>query len=126
MCQHHGVLCAFATLFAFCISDSFKRPTHPHSSAIVRVKLLPSAQPLQLKVNGDVAAMGDVSMLQVTFTDFEVQMGAMGSLAVPLPRPVGTLRSTYCDDDLRISRGGRGGIFVLRRLQSLLEEEDSV
>ena len=36
---------------------------------------------------------------------------------VPLPRPVGTLRTTYCDDGLRISRGGRGGVFVLKRLK---------
>ena len=37
-------------------------------------------------------------------------------LVVPLPRPVGTLRTTFCDADLRISRGGRGGVFVLRRI----------
>ena len=37
-------------------------------------------------------------------------------LRVPLPRPVGSLCTTHCDEDLRISRGGRGGVFVLRRL----------
>ena len=37
-------------------------------------------------------------------------------LRLPLPRPVGTVSNSYCDDDLRVSRGGRGGVFVLRRL----------
>ena len=41
----------------------------------------------------------------------------LGSLRVPLPRPVGTLRTTFCDEELRVSRGGRGGVFVLRRLR---------
>ena len=37
---------------------------------------------------------------------------------LPLPRPVGKLRTTFCDADMRLSRGGRGGIFVLRRIRT--------
>ena len=36
-------------------------------------------------------------------------------LRLPLPRPRGTLCVTFCDETLRISRGGRGGLFVTSR-----------
>ena len=63
--------------------------------------------------------------LDVTFTEcsFAVRAGkndaapeGEGALRIPLPRPLGSLRTTHCDDELRISRGGRGGVFVLKRL----------
>ena len=47
----------------------------------------------------------------VLFTSFTIN-----GLRIPLPRPKGTLRTTYCDDDLRISRGGQGGLFVVKRI----------
>ena len=37
-------------------------------------------------------------------------------MQVPLPRPLGSLTTTHCSDEMRISRGGRGGVFVLKRL----------
>ena len=38
------------------------------------------------------------------------------TLALPLPRPTGSLRTTFCDSDLRVSRGGQGGVFVVKRM----------
>ena len=68
------------------------------------------------------AAGGDD--LRVTFTEFGVRRAVRGDASadsgyvrVPLPRPVGSLRTTHCDATMRVSRGGRGGVFVLRRLQ---------
>ena len=48
-----------------------------------------------------------------------LKMGAWesaGPLKLPLPRPVGSLRTTFCDDNVRIARGGRGGVFVTKRV----------
>ena len=39
-------------------------------------------------------------------------------LRLPLPRPRGVLKNTFCDDTLRLSRGGRGGVFITSRLPS--------
>ena len=87
-----------------------------------RVKLaVPGrSQPAELMVNGDVVerVQGDPSELRVTFTDFQVGLsGGSDPLRLPLPRPVGSLCTTHCDADMRVSRGGRGGVFILRRLQ---------
>lgn len=38
------------------------------------------------------------------------------TLALPLPRPTGSLRTTFCDSDIRVSRGGQGGVFVVKRI----------
>jgi hypothetical protein len=46
----------------------------------------------------------------------DVGLNGGGSVRVPLPNPVGSLRTTFCDDEVRVSRGGRGGVFVLKRL----------
>jgi hypothetical protein len=35
---------------------------------------------------------------------------------LPLPRPKGALKNTFCDETLRISRGGRGGVFITSRV----------
>jgi hypothetical protein len=43
-------------------------------------------------------------------------LASAGPLKLPLPRPVGSLRTTFCDDDIRIARGGRGGVFVTKRI----------
>ena len=68
-------------------------------------------------------------MLSVAFTECRFQLAAAAersagggaadnlSLRVPLPRPVGSLRTTFCDEEIRVSRGGRGGVFVLRRMR---------
>ena len=86
-----------------------------------RVKLAVPGRstPVELMVNGDVEelAKGDPSDLRVTFTDFQVGLGGGAPLKLPLPRPVGSLSTTHCDADMRVSRGGRGGVFILRRLQ---------
>ena len=40
------------------------------------------------------------------------------TVELPLPRPLGRLRTTFCDEEMRLSRGGRGGIFVLKKIPS--------
>jgi hypothetical protein len=79
---------------------------------------------LEIRVDGLVApidaGVGE-EQLRVEFTECAFRLlpkggcGARG-LVVPLPRPVGSLRTTFCDATLRVSRGGRGGVFVLKRL----------
>lgn len=83
-----------------------------------RVRIaLPFSGRLDIRVNGDVSRVSDRD-LAVTFSDCSFQLdGIDASVQVPLPRPVGSLETTWCDEDLRISRGGRGGIFILRRLR---------
>ena len=77
---------------------------------------LPGQQTLEILVNGEVEPESS-NELRVTFTDCSFQLQEGRPLRLPLPRPVGSLTTTWCDDDMRISRGGRGGIFVLRRIR---------
>ena len=92
----------------------------------VRIQL-PFGRRLDITVNGEArvaastASALTTSELKVTFSDcvfklIDDEKAPVEGLRVPLPAPVGSLVTTHCDDDLRISRGGRGGIFVLRRL----------
>ena len=39
-------------------------------------------------------------------------------LRIPLPSPRGSLTTTFVDDTLRISKGGKGGLFVAARCRS--------
>ena len=86
----------------------------------VRIALPFGGPRLEILVNGD-ARLTRADDLEVTFNDctftFDDGSGDEG-LRLPLPRPVGSLQTTWCDADLRVSRGGRGGIFVLRRLRT--------
>jgi len=76
---------------------------------------------LTVRVWGEVEGGADSQELLVVFTGWSVGLsrpssGAPGpGLRLLLPRPKGTLRVTYCDETLRISRGGRGGLFVTSR-----------
>jgi hypothetical protein len=83
----------------------------------------PNGRPAVLEIGVDGSVREEGSELAITFTDFSVGVRGSGmksgnSVRLPLPRPVGSLVTTHCDEDLRISRGGRGGVFVLRRLRS--------
>lgn len=96
----------------------------------VRIPLPFAQSSLEICVDGAVEAgstepqQRQPQLLDVTFTEcsFAIRRGAKdedgNALRIPLPRPVGTLRTTHCDDELRVSRGGRGGVFVLKRLRS--------
>lgn len=88
----------------------------PFDGAVVRVG-----------VSGEVEAVdAEGREVMVTFTEWEV--GPAGNtysaggaqpprlLRLPLPRPRGFLKNTFCDDTLRLSRGGRGGVFITSRL----------
>ena len=78
-----------------------------------------SSSAIVLEVHGSIATTHEAELVAVTFERCDI-FGAGGDrrLSVPLPRPVGSLRTSYCDNDLRISRGGKGGVFVLKRLRS--------
>ena len=81
---------------------------------------------LEIIVDGDaIRTIGND--LDVTFREctLRFESESYGGLRVPLPRPVGSLRTTWCDDDMRISRGGRGGVFVLRRVPSRRRAEET-
>jgi len=58
---------------------------------------------------------------EVTFTSFDVRarFGDVSppTVTLPLPRPRGRLTTTFCDETMRVSRGGQGGVFVLTRLR---------
>ncbi|CAE7286128.1 ANP2 [Symbiodinium sp. CCMP2592] len=74
-----------------------------------------SGPKLDLRVKGDLKG-SDALDLGVIFTSFSFKLPNLPDIELPLPRPEGRLRTTFCDKGLRISRGGRGGIFVLKRL----------
>lgn len=67
--------------------------------------------PLTLEVNGEARQSEVPDTIDVIFTACKVN-----GLPIPLPRPKGSLCTTYCDDSLRISRGGQGGLFVVSRI----------
>ena len=82
---------------------------------------------LRIGVEGEVKLLGDLSgsRAEVIFTSFDLGFTSSSvndddrvepALKVPLPRPRGTLDTTFCDNTMRISRGGRGGVFILTRM----------
>jgi hypothetical protein len=81
---------------------------------------------LRIGVEGEVKLLGDLSgsRAEVIFTSFDLGLTSSSvnddriepAIKFPLPRPRGTLDTTFCDDTLRISRGGRGGVFILTRM----------
>lgn len=68
-----------------------------------------------IRVKGDL--LGDARDLEVTFTSFGLEFPNLPAVELPLPRPTGRLRTTFCDSTMRLSRGGRGSLFVLKRLK---------
>lgn len=90
----------------------------------VYVELPPSpfggdASVLHIGVDGEVVAKDALGWdAEVTFTSFDIALGEFPKVSFPLPRPRGALRTTYCDDTMRVSRGSRGGMFVLTRLRA--------
>jgi hypothetical protein len=94
---------------------------------VVDVDLPWPLESARVRVRGDVSALdGEAREVTVTFTEWELGPGPAGSrggagseppsLRLPLPRPRGVLRNTFCDEQIRISRGGRGGVFITSRL----------
>ncbi|KAK3236593.1 hypothetical protein CYMTET_53276 [Cymbomonas tetramitiformis] len=75
---------------------------------------------LGIRVYGEVelASDGAPGDLSVIFTGWELKFGdTLPVFRLPLPRPQGSLRTTFCDKEVRIARGGRGGIFITKRIQ---------
>ena len=90
---------------------------------------------VRVGVRGEIEALdAEAREVAVTFTEWEIgpkpPSGGTASgdrkagtptpptLRLPLPRPRGVLRNTFCDETLRVSRGGRGGVFVVSRVQT--------
>lgn len=79
---------------------------------------------VRVGVRGEIEALdAEAREVAVTFTSWEIgAKPASGgtptppTLRLPLPRPRGVLRNTFCDETLRVSRGGRGGVFVVSRI----------
>ena len=76
-----------------------------------KVAIKAFGQTLRLRVFGTAKSTPDPDVLEIRFDGFEIN----GGLTIPLPRPVGKIRTTFVDDDMRLSRGSRGGLFVLKR-----------
>ena len=77
-----------------------------------RVRITALGQTLKLRVFGSAEATDDADRLAITFEGFDVN----DVVTLPLPRPRGEIVTTYVDGDLRLSRGSRGGLFVLKRM----------
>ena len=89
-----------------------------------RVTLQIAGGRLDLRVKGELRGE-DAHDLEVIFDRFAFQFPQLPAVELPLPRPTGRLRTSFCDDTLRLSRGGRGGLFVLKRLPSESEPHPS-
>lgn len=90
---------------------------------------------VRVGVRGEIEALdADAREVAVTFTEWEIgpkppsgetasgdwkpnRTPTTPTLRLPLPRPRGVLRNTFCDSTMRVSRGGRGGVFVVSRVQ---------
>lgn len=83
------------------------------SEGVVRITVKGEAKP----ISGD--------ELSVIFTSFTLNINHY-DIGLPLPRPKGILKTTYCDSDLRISRGGRGGIFIVKRLATDIKDNSKL
>ena len=89
-----------------------------------RVRLPLGKSVVEVTVEGECEPGELADELRVTFTRTSVALDGGAPLRLPLPRAVGTVANSYCDDDLRVSRGGRGGVFVLRRLARDLNDDN--
>jgi len=70
--------------------------------------------PIRIVVNGECTPSGSRSdTVDVVFTSCLIN-----SVTIPLPRPKGSLRTTYLDASFRISRGGQGGVFIVKRVSN--------
>ena len=77
-------------------------------------KVLPFGLRLCIVVKGECSpspARPD-DTIDVVFTSFSLN----DALVIPLPRPKGSLRTTFCDGDFRVGRGGQGGLFLVKRV----------
>ena len=80
---------------------------------------------LRIGVEGEIETDDEFARrASVTFTAFDAQLVAKPSggldfpkVSAPLPRPRGSLETTFCDESMRVSRGGRGGVFILTRVR---------
>ncbi|KAJ8607996.1 hypothetical protein CTAYLR_008241 [Chrysophaeum taylorii] len=71
---------------------------------------------VEVRVRG-LASAEDEATVGIVFEEVEARVLETPIRArLPLPRPRGSIVSTFIDDEVRISRGSRGGLFILRRL----------
>ncbi len=43
----------------------------------------------------------------------------INGIKIPLPRPVGKVTTVFNDGDMRITRGGQGGVFILKKIADM-------
>jgi len=80
---------------------------------IVNTVKLSKPLSLTIVVNGEVCVSPRSSSdtVDVVFTSCQIN-----SVVLPLPRPKGSLRTTALVDELRVGRGGQGGLFIVKRI----------
>ena len=67
---------------------------------------------IDIMVSGEISASpASADTIDVVFTSCNIN-----GLTIPLPRPRGTLRTTYVDSDFRLGRGGQGGLFIVKKI----------
>ena len=71
-----------------------------------------------LQVQPSAASQRPTSCVAVRFDRFTARVGSLPSVELPLDwlQPLGYVDSLYLDEDMRISVGDKGGLFVLRRI----------
>ena len=87
---------------------------------VVSLPLRGSKSPASLTVRVDFTPHApDPRRVNVKFQSFSVNLGETIKWSFPLGfiGPTGWLRTTYLDEDMRITRGHKGSVFVLRRPQ---------
>jgi len=85
-----------------------------------RVRNVVEGAGVKISVEGTAkATAGDE--VDIVFDGFQIEAPMLPPLSLPLPRPRGKIISTFVDADLRISRGSRGGLFILKRLKDTKE-----
>ena len=85
---------------------------------VVKINVANPKLQVMICVNGTISLIPTTYpvILEVVFTSFSIVMGGNRRITLPLPRPRGTLSTSFCDGDLRVSRGGRGGIFLAKKI----------
>ena len=87
---------------------------------VVSLPLQGSKTPASLTVRVDFTPYPpDARRINVKFQSFSIVWGDLIKLNLPLGLlgPTGWLRTTYLDEDMRITRGHKGSVFVLKRPQ---------
>ena len=70
--------------------------------------------PIDIVVEGTCRVANVPNEVEVCFISTTIN-----GIKIPLPRPVGTLTTVFYDGDMRISRGGQGGVFIVKKIADM-------